>query len=81
MILKFFIISFYIIFGVLVSINFFKIIQIRLKYKTFNVIKLLKTTSQEDKMKIKRLYRNVFFITIFFVVIVVATFFINNFFK
>jgi hypothetical protein len=81
MILKFFIISFYIIFGVLVSINFFKIIQIRLKYKTLNVIKLLKTTSQEDKMKIKRLYRNVFFITIFFVVIVVATFFINNFFK
>lgn len=81
MILKFFIIVCYIIFAVLISINFFKIVQARLKYKTLNVIKLLKVTSQEDKKKIKALYRNVFFITIFFVLIVVVSFFINNILK
>jgi lipopolysaccharide export LptBFGC system permease protein LptF len=47
----------FLLFAILISINMLKIIEIRLRYGTFNIGRLLKLTSNEDKQKIKKYYK------------------------
>ncbi len=78
MILKILIIPVFAVFAILISINMLKIIQIRLKYGTFNIIKLLRITSDEDNKKIRGYYKNVLLLTILFIVLVTIIFFVNS---
>ena len=50
--------------GFLISENVLKIIRIRLKYNTFNIVKLIQHTSKEDWSEIKKLYLRVFLLTL-----------------